>query len=92
MDTIKNVDVVKIETMAVSNPAAAEREAVVEMSKWKTKCLLLVFLYAHSLHHTIYSMLQCALLMHLLYLPTAYWCISRSYGHPLVPSSLETGG
>lgn len=33
-----------------------------------------------------------ALLMHVLYLATSHWCISRSYGHPLVLSSQETGG
>lgn len=32
-----------------------------------------------------------ALLMHVLYLAASHWCISRSYGHPLVLSSQETG-
>lgn len=37
-------------------------------------------------------MFQCSLLMHILRLATVYWWISRSCGHPLVLSSLETEG
>lgn len=70
-------------------------------SEWKNKCLhisLCVCANPPSPHlkkrkwSVCYSMLRCSLLMHILYLPTAHWCISRSYGHPLVLSSLETGG
>lgn len=56
MDVIKNVDVLKIETMAVSSPAAAEWETVVEICKWKMKRLLLVCVCMPtlSLHHVQY--------------------------------------
>lgn len=43
-------------------------------------CASLLFILLHSL------------LMHILFLATSHWCISRSYGHPLVLSSQEMGG
>lgn len=62
--------------------------------KWMKRC------FPHSPHCTVilfflqsfqYCMLLRSSLMHILYLAPAYWCISRSYGRPLVLSSLETG-
>lgn len=59
-------------------------------SGWVGAPLCQYSLLCTSAHLTIYWM-SYALLILVLYL-APYWCISRSYGHPLVLLSLEMGG